>query len=153
MDNQEKEDSTTTEKGAKGASQVPAVPYKDAEFEAFLDSLSSAAVPLWKPIAKTLGFHRNTISRWSKHPRAVEAKKQGLNVALEGMAMAGMTNYQMWEKYLHLLGLANNLDETDEVDAEDELTTSLKDLAEVMKLNARNDSSPERQPDSSEAIS
>lgn len=101
--------------GKRGKSDVPKKPYKDEEFEAFLDSLEDPTVQAhWYEIAEALKIDNDTITRWLKHPRAVEARRKGFQEALKGMKVAGVNDWRMHESKIKMLGInpANKTDIT-----------------------------------------
>jgi len=87
-------------------------PYKDVEFEKFIETIEGDTVEHWVNIASALGVANDTITRWKKHPKAKEAIQRGINRALEGMEKAGGNDWRMYEAKLKMLGV----DSTQKVD-------------------------------------
>lgn len=87
-------------------------PYKDDEFEKFIETIEGDTVEHWVNIASALGVTPDTITRWKKHPKAKEAIRRGINRALEGMEKAGGNDWRMYEAKLKMLGV----DSTQKVD-------------------------------------
>ena len=101
----------------KGSNFTPAEPIirKDEEFEEFIKILegdkdsTEGGIPVvahWVEIAEALGVDKDTITRWKKHPRAVEARKKGIREALYKMQYAGSKDWKMWESKLKMLGIS-----------------------------------------------
>lgn len=81
--------------------------YKKVTFEKFITLFQEPTVIAhWKEIAEALGVNKNTITRWSKHPLAIEARQKGIDEALFKMQYAGAKDWKMWESKLKMLGLA-----------------------------------------------
>lgn len=79
-------------------------PYKDEEFEKFIETIEGDTVEHWVNIASALGVARDTIVRWKKHPKAKEAIQKGIDRAMRGMEMAGSKDWRMYEAKLKMLG-------------------------------------------------
>lgn len=93
-------------KKLRKSTQTPDNPYKDEEFEAFLESLEDPTVQAhWYQIAEVIGVTKETLSRWQKHPRAIEARQRGIAESLKGMRTAGATEWKMYESKLKMLGI------------------------------------------------
>lgn len=79
--------------------------YKNAEFKEFIKEIESGAVAHWKEIAEALDVDQDTITKWKNTPEAIEARRKGIAVALEGMQTAGKKDWRMWEARLKMLGI------------------------------------------------
>lgn len=90
----------------KKRNRIPKKPYKEAEFEAFLETLSDSTVAYWVQVAQVLGISKDTISVWKKHPKAQQAIRDGMKKNMEGMQKAGKKDWRMWESKTKMLGVA-----------------------------------------------
>lgn len=93
-------------------------PYKEEEFNAFIDFLNSLgdgkmARGAWYHIAEALGIDRKTLDTWKKHPLAVEATKRAIVSNVNGMLEAGSMDYRMYKDNLKLLGMKYDKKEVD----------------------------------------
>lgn len=84
---------------------VPNVPYKEEEFEAFLKSITLSQQSYWYEIAQSLGIDRKTIYRWKQHPKAKELINKELEEALAKMKETGNKDWRMWRERTKILGL------------------------------------------------
>jgi len=80
-------------------------PYKQMEFEKFLEILQSSPVNNWSIVATVLGVDRETILRWRKHPRAREILIKALQETIENMEESGAADWRMWREKAKLLGV------------------------------------------------
>lgn len=89
--------------------QAPTIPIKQAEFQAFLATLKTPGVKAhWKEVAEALGVSPDTITDWSKLPEAIEARKEGIRLSLQGMETAGMDDWKMYQAKLRMLNVKTN---------------------------------------------
>ena len=77
--------------------------YKITEFKKFIATLEVGSIGHWVEIAKAIGVSRDTITEWMKLPQAQEARKKGIDFALEQMEHAGKKDWRMWKDKLSLL--------------------------------------------------
>ena len=73
-------------------------PYKEEEFESFIQLIEEDKFDTWELVAETLGIHKNTIQNWKKHPRAREALSKGLQNAVRQMETVGKRDWRMWRE-------------------------------------------------------
>lgn len=89
-------------------------PYKEMEFEAFLEVIDKDRISSWKSLAEALGVTQDTIIRWKKHPEARKALNEGIHRCLKEMERSGKHDWRMWRERAELYGLkkVDNVDLT-----------------------------------------
>lgn len=99
-----------TPNSANGANDAVVVdPYAEVEFEAFLKEIGNANLQNWTILAEALGVHRNTITRWKKHPLAKQAINQAIEENLREMTLAGKNDWRMHREKLKMLGVKDTM--------------------------------------------
>ncbi len=110
---------------------IPTIRKKE-EFEAFIEALEGSSVAHWKEIAEAIGVDKDTITEWKKHPKAQEARRNGLRNALNQMELAGKNDWHMWETKLKMLGI--NKDNINEYNnPSDESRRTMNQTAELLQ--------------------
>lgn len=103
MDNQ---NPTQPETPAQISDNSEKVPYKQKEFEAFIQTIKGGSVAHWVQIAKALGVDQDTITAWKKLPLAQKAIEDGIEHAMEEMQKVGSSDWKMWEAKLKMLNVS-----------------------------------------------
>ena len=80
-------------------------PYKQMEFEKFLEILEGSPINNWSIVATVLGVDRETILRWRRHPRARSILIAALQETITKMEESGEADWRMWREKAKLLGV------------------------------------------------
>lgn len=80
-------------------------PYKEVEFETFLNLIGDENIENWTIMAEVLGVSRDTIGLWMKHPKAKAAISKAINKNLAEMEKAGKRDWKMYREKLKMLGV------------------------------------------------
>lgn len=117
---------------------------KKEEFEAFIDALEESSIPHWSDIAEAIGVNKDTITEWKKHPKAKEARIQGIQYALTQLELTGKNDWRMWLMKLKMLGMP--IDSNKKEIADIEASSAAVETAELMlkiyeKLHAEDSNS------------
>lgn len=96
---------TTNNTPTSGNNSIPDMPYKDMQFEAFIQIIGEGNLPNWTIIAQVFGVDRSTITRWKNTPAARQAIKNAIAYHLSKMTTLGSEDWKMHERMLILLGV------------------------------------------------
>ena len=80
-------------------------PYKEDEFESFLDLIGEPNIKNWSIMAKALKVEPDTITKWKNHPRAKKAILEAIQENIKGMTEAGRKDWKMYREKAKMLGV------------------------------------------------
>lgn len=98
-------------------------PYKEDEFEHFLELIGEPNIKSWFIMAKALKVNPDTITSWKNHPRAKKAILEAIQENIKGMTEAGRKDWKMYREKAKMLGV----DDTQNID----LTSKGKKIGEI----------------------
>ena len=81
------------------------VPYKEDEFEHFLQLIGEANIKNWSIMARALKVDNDTIAKWREHPRAKKAIFEAIQENIKGMTEAGRKDWKMYREKAKMLGV------------------------------------------------
>ncbi len=85
----------------------PNSPYKEMEFQQFLDILKKEQYKSWYLIAQALEVDRQTVTTWRRHPLAQEILSKNIEDAEKEMVSVGKRDWRMWREYMKMHNVAD----------------------------------------------